>query len=152
MEKLRGLIRAQRPSLLDQGLLFALQGLVDEMQRLAGDSPQISWSSDLEGRLELSDEQATSIFRIAQEALNNALKHARAHAIAVKLERASEDMLRLVIEDDGVGVPASGSGDGLPGQQYGLVGMRERARMIGARLEVSPRPGGGTAVVLEFKP
>ena len=107
-----------------------------EMQRITGDNPQITWVSDLDDPLNLTDEQATSIFRIAQEALNNALKHAEASTIAVKLERASAGELRLRIEDDGVGVPAAGTGDGLLGQQYGLVGMRERARMIAARLEV----------------
>jgi signal transduction histidine kinase len=149
IQKLRRLIKAQRPALLDQGIVLALSGLVGEMGKLAGPSTKLTWQSELEGRLELSDEQATSVFRIAQEALSNALKHAAAQNIDVKLERRHDGVLRLVVEDDGVGF---GEGEASLSPQYGLVGMRERARMIDASLEVKARTQGGTTVALEFLP
>lgn len=152
IQKLRGLIRERRSPLLDQGILLALRGLVEERQKLASAAAQIRWSNALEGRLELSEEQATSIYRIAQEALSNALKHAQAHTIEVSLEHTGVGGLRLQVVDDGIGLPVVEAGAAGPSQHYGLVGMRERARMIGARLEVRTLPGGGTKVVLDLQP
>jgi signal transduction histidine kinase len=151
IQKLRGMIKAQRPPLLDQGLVLALRGLARDMQKIAGSSPTLSWQSNLKDRLELTDEQATSIFRITQEALSNAVKHAKARNIIIKLEQISTSHLRLIVEDDGVGMTSSGIGEGLEGGQYGLVGMRERAYMIGGKLEINSSLGKGTTVVLEMR-
>ncbi len=104
IQNLRQMIKAQRPPLLDQGLPLALQGLVEDMQKRADSSTSITWQSSLDGTLLLNDEQATSIFRIAQEALNNAIKHAHARHIEVKLEQDTQDVIRLQVKDDGIGV------------------------------------------------
>jgi signal transduction histidine kinase len=136
IQKLRGVIKAQRPALLDQGLMLALQGLTEDMQKIAGSVPQISWYCELSEPLLLPEEQTTSVFRIAQEALTNAVKHALANEVVIKLERAEEDVHRLVIADDGVGLAAVDPGGESESQQYGIAGMRERARMIGGQLEI----------------
>jgi signal transduction histidine kinase len=92
------------------------------------------------GRLPLSTERA--LWRIAQEALANAERHARASRITVRWRRSAEGAL-VEVADDGVGL------DGLaPGKagQGGLLGMRERAAAIGASLEITSDPGRGTTV------
>ena len=81
-----------------------------------------------------------SAYRIVQEALTNALKHAgQAHA-AVRLTYRP-DTLELEITDDGGGTPAQ-----LPGGGQGLVGMRERVSLYGGKFDAGSRPGGGFAV------
>jgi signal transduction histidine kinase len=72
---LRQTIKAQRPSLLDQGLILALQDLIGDMRQLADDEIAILWHNCLEEEIALSDEKATSIYRIVQESLFNVLKH-----------------------------------------------------------------------------
>jgi len=151
IEQLRHTIKNQRTAFLDQDLPLALQDLVTDVQKLAGESTTLHWESDLNGQLCLTDEKATSIYRIAQEALYNALKHARAERICVKLQHGNDNMLRLAVEDNGIGLPKSDqlqTGD----LRYGLIGMEERALMIGARLHILSHPGRGTRVTLEFTP
>jgi two-component system NarL family sensor kinase len=84
----------------------------------------------------------SELFRIAQEALTNVRKHARAHSVQVRLRRRGT-MLTLSVHDDGrgFGVTAARHGDG-----QGVVGMRERARLLGGRLEITSAPGKGTRV------
>jgi signal transduction histidine kinase len=83
----------------------------------------------------------TSLFRIAQEAVNNAIKHARAGHIAVALS-ADQQQISLSIEDDGTGLrPDLAATRGM-----GLHIMSYRARMMGAALHIGPRPDGGTRV------
>lgn len=89
----------------------------------------------------LEETVGTTLFRIAQEAVNNAIKHARARQITVTLS-ADPRQVRLDIEDDGTGFqPNPEAGPGL-----GLHIMNYRARMVGAALDIKPRPGGGTLV------
>lgn len=84
---------------------------------------------------------ADHLFRIAQEAVRNAVAHAHARYIAIRLE-SDEKGLELTIEDDGVGLGRNNSGLGM-----GLRIMPQRARLIGASFSASSRPGGGTAIV-----
>jgi signal transduction histidine kinase len=83
---------------------------------------------------------AGHLYRIAQEAVNNALKHARARQITVRLTN-SRDALVLTISDDGVGLPKVANHRGL-----GLGVMQHRAKAIGAELTIAPRRGGGLSV------
>jgi signal transduction histidine kinase len=88
-----------------------------------------------------------SAYRIVQEALTNALRHAGGASARV-LVRYEPDALELEITDDGVGPP-----DDPPTQGHGLIGMRERAQLFGGEFEAGPRPGGGflVRVLLPFE-
>jgi signal transduction histidine kinase len=87
---------------------------------------------------------ATQVLRIAQEALQNVEKHAQASAVAVG-SVADDRQLRVWVRDDGIGfapgAPASGNGNG-----FGLLSLRERARLAGGTLTVESAPGQGTQV------
>jgi two-component system, NarL family, sensor kinase len=90
----------------------------------------------------LSLRTESELFRIAQEALTNVRKHARAHAVEIVLRRRGSDLV-LTVRDDGSGfsMRTARAGDG-----QGLIGMRERAKLLGGRLEVRSAPGKGTRV------
>lgn len=148
--QLREIIDEQHPKWLQSGLALTLSGLVDDLQRLVGkEGPRIDFMTTLdENEIVLFPEEITvSIYRIVKEAVVNAWKHARSSRICVKLERDLENVLLLSIEDDGVGLPAAAGKNG----QYGLTNMKERARMINARLTFASREGLGTIVSLEIK-
>jgi signal transduction histidine kinase len=89
----------------------------------------------------LSPRHATEVLRVAQEAIGNVRKHARADNLWVSLD-SDGAVLHLEVADDGVG--NAGPRD----RHWGLQGMRERAHGVGAALDVAPRPGGGTVVTL----
>jgi signal transduction histidine kinase len=142
MTELHDVIFALRPPDLDDlGVVAAIDRYVQQINRtglpcqleVVGEQPK------------LSPEARLGIYRIVQEALHNALRHADADEAVVKLE-SGEDILRVTIRDNGSGFdieqetrPAS----------LGLLSMRERAAAIGARLEIASRPGDGTVVILE---
>jgi two-component system sensor histidine kinase ComP len=151
IKNLRQMIKAQRPPLLDQGLPLALQGLVEDMQKRVTPSTSITWQSSLDGTLSLNDEQATSIFRITQEAMNNAVKHAHAHHIEVKLERDARGVICLQVKDDGIGASVTDKDGRLGQNHFGWVLMQERATMIGAELNIQTHLGEGMSVVLEVQ-
>ncbi len=152
IQNLRQMIKTQRPPLLDQGLPLALQGLVEDMQRRASSPTLITWRSNFDGTLLLNDEQATSVFRIAQEALNNAIKHARAQRIEVKLEQDTHGVVKLQVKDDGIGASGPDIDTNIDPNHFGWVLMHERATMIGADLNIHTHLGEGTAVILEVQP
>jgi two-component system, NarL family, sensor kinase len=84
------------------------------------------------------------LYRIAQEALQNALRHAAAARITLRLE-ASPDRVRLTLEDDGRGFAMEDAA----ASRFGLVGMRERAHLLGGSFQVESSPGAGTRVTVE---
>jgi two-component system, NarL family, sensor kinase len=144
----RAAIGGLRPPVLDDlGLSAALATLARE----AGDGPAIDVSVTVEGELEdeLPDHVQTALYRIAQEAVGNSLRHASASCVDLLLEH-SRDRVRLKVTDDGAGfsirdVLAQG-GRGRRPDSYGLRGMRERAELLGGRVMVTSRPGVGTTV------
>jgi signal transduction histidine kinase len=79
------------------------------------------------------------LFRIAQEALTNVRKHAQARRVEVQLRRRGRGVA-LTVKDDGAGA------ERIEPRGHGLMGMRERARLLGGRLEVHSRPGQGTTI------
>jgi signal transduction histidine kinase len=87
------------------------------------------------------------VLRIAQEALQNALRHAAAERVAVRLERAEHGLL-LEVEDDGVGFDPTAPG--LRARRLGLTSMEERAERVGGRLSIRSSVGAGTTVRLEI--
>ncbi|PYQ79276.1 MAG: PAS sensor protein, partial [Acidobacteria bacterium] len=92
-----------------------------------------------------TSEVETMLYRLAQEALNNIVKHARAECADVVLERSAE-YLSLIVEDNGVGFDLSSVGS--IGGGVGLLGMRERAALVGADLQIESTPGRGTTVIV----
>jgi signal transduction histidine kinase len=133
-----------RPTVLeDLGLQAALTDYVRNWSKRFGISAQLHTSRSTDERL--TSEVETTVYRLAQEALNNVAKHARAAHVDVVLERSSGS-LSLIIEDNGVGFDASNA-DTI-GQGLGLVGMRERAALVGADLQIESTPGEGTTVIL----
>jgi signal transduction histidine kinase len=129
-----------RPAALDQlGLTRVLETYVQEWSRYSGVNAAFHAAREA-GRLPMEVE--SSIYRIAQEALNNVAKHACATSVNVLLEQRGP-ILTLVVEDDGVGFPAAVAGETM----IGLTGMRERAAAVGGTLEIEPTPGGGATVL-----
>ena len=145
---LRQTIKTQRSSFLDRGLILALQDLINHMEQLAEDDTVILWHNHLDEEVRLTDEQATSIYRIVQESLSNVLKHAQAEQ-AVVSARKDNGFLEIQIEDDGIGMASKSQVQ--MGHHYGLLGMKERATMIGAEMSIASEPGNGTTVKVKIR-
>jgi two-component system sensor histidine kinase UhpB len=96
---------------------------------------------------DLAPELETTIYRFAQEALNNVAKHARASRVDIVMEQTHAH-LSFIVEDDGIGFDPSRTQN--PGEGLGLVGMRERAALAGAHLHIESAPGKGTTVLLRI--
>ncbi|GEM_PF-4755649 len=107
----------------------------------AGGTVDVHFTDRIEAPIGLSVEARGHLFRIAQEAVQNALKHAGAHRIDISLETTAAEIV-LKVEDDGIGLPVTPAG----GSGYGMRTMRYRADAIGARLTLEARSGGGTVV------
>jgi signal transduction histidine kinase len=133
IESLRTLIRELRPAALDElGPAPAIEELA--ARTAARHGLEVTTELDLGGRR--SPEVETALYRIIQEALTNAVKHAGAARVAVAA-REDGDALRLSVTDDGRGFdPAA------PGAGFGLAGMRERVLLLGGTLDVTSGPEG----------
>jgi len=144
---LRAICHDLRPPLLQHDLASALKALVEQLDARSTAPIHLEVSAQ---ELRLSDDVAVAIFRITQEALNNAIRHADASEIVARLTQYP-DHLRLTVTDDGRGI----AGGVEPGRfvakgHLGLAGMRERAAMIGGKLEVQSATDYGTVVILEL--
>ena len=139
-------VRELRPTALqEEGLHSALTNYVRNWSKHFGIKAQLRASRATEDRLPSLVE--TTLYRLAQEALNNVAKHARASQVDIVLERTA-DHWSLIIEDDGIGFdPSSGEAEQ---RGFGLVGMRERAALVGADLQIESAPGRGTTVILRM--
>lgn len=147
IEEVRRVIRALRPIYLeDLGLIPALEMLTQSLSEHDG----LAVTSAIEGEVcRLAPERELALYRIVQEALNNVVKHAQATQVQVKLHYA--DTLQVSIKDDGRGFIIPDRVDALTELgHFGLVGMRERAELIGAELTVQSTPGQGTAIELHL--
>jgi len=144
IQNLRRFTRALRPIYLeDLGLATALQMLVRESQ--AENGPELAFrQAGQERRLAPTTELA--LYRIAQEALNNVLRHSQAARAELSLIFTPQELI-LEVSDNGTGfeVPESPA-EFSPGGHFGLLGMHERAELIGARLEIASQTGLGTQV------
>ncbi len=144
VEELRRLIAALRPPYLeDLGLLPALETLV----RQTAGTPEAAVRLITEGEIRrCNPDVELAAYRIAQEALNNALRHARARTITLRV-RQDADHLILTVTDDGTGFILPSRPDLLTAQgRFGLMGMQERATRVGGRLTVETAPGQGTRI------
>lgn len=132
----------------DLGLVAALESLCQSLPQL-----EVEFRSDRPDEFDaVPDHAAAALFRIAQEALNNAIKHAQAQRVVLSLRRVG-DAAVLGVTDDGAGFdvrtvrerPATASGD-----HFGLSSIVERAALIGATLRIDSIEGRGTAVIVEM--
>lgn len=127
------------------GLAAALKSLKDSAAIDGGPQVELRITGDPST---VSTHYDYPLLRIAQEALTNALKHAKAKHILISFETTATHH-RLSIEDDGVGFDAKVVSP-MSAPHFGLIGMRERAEKIGARLELITRPGAGCLISIEL--
>jgi PAS domain S-box-containing protein len=132
--------------LSEEGLIAALRHFVSEWSRnyeIPADFHAVNPSA----RKRMPGEVETHLYRIAQEALNNTLKYAKAESVSVLLEIRDDD-IRLIVEDDGIGfdLAAKTKSAKKPGRGLGLTSMMERADLLGGRLEIETTPGRGTTI------
>lgn len=144
LEGVRQTIIGLRPSLLDDlGLLPALRRMAEDISRRGEVDIQISAKGVGE---RLPPEVEIALFRILQEAMTNVARHARARRAVLRLMR-EDDILRAMLEDDGVGFnPAEVNICSKDGAGLGLIGMQERALLIGGSVVIDSAPGRGTRV------
>jgi signal transduction histidine kinase len=143
LEELRGLIFELRPaSLEEEGLAATLRKEVAMLERVHERDIELR----ITGATKAAPETEGEVLRIAQEALGNALRHADAERIELRLQ-GRDGRLTVTVADDGVGFDPQAPG--LRSRRLGLTSMEERARALGGTLAVVSRPGEGTTVTLE---
>jgi two-component system sensor histidine kinase DegS len=148
LEDIRGYAQDLRPAILDHmGLVSALEWMGDKLTAESGVEVVVQ-SKEL--KCKLSHEAELLLFRIAQEAFANIKKHAAASKVAVTLESVDNKM-RMIIIDNGKGftVPAL-LGDLSNSDKLGLLGMQERAQLLGGTLKIQSKPGGGTTIIIKI--
>jgi signal transduction histidine kinase len=147
VQTLRAICHDLRPPLLSNNPTQALKALVERLDGQSKAPIHIEINAE---NLCLPEEAALAIYRIAQEALHNAIQHADASEIAVRLTQYP-DRLRMTVTDDGQGIPNGTDLRRFVAEgHFGLAGMRERAAMIGGSLDVQSAPDYGTVVILEI--
>jgi signal transduction histidine kinase len=147
LRDMRGIVRVLREGPDDQTMELRPAPHVRDLQDLITESRQAGLNVTLvrvgHPRY-LPPGVGAALQRIAQEALTNAMKHAGPGAEVIVTERWQAERIELSISDDGRGAAAPNDGDG-----HGLLGMRERAEMLGGRLRAGPGPTGGFSVVAD---
>jgi PAS domain S-box-containing protein len=137
----RNVTTSLRPGALEFGLVPALEWLAQDFDRrwcieCTLDAPDEDWPLD--------EFRTAMMFRIAQESLTNAARHACASRVEISL-RCDGETLRLEVRDNGCGFDVAQS---RAAHHFGLLGMRERARALGGHLQIDSTPGAGTSIVL----
>ncbi len=135
-------VELRPPALDDFGLAAALERLAGVVAERSGLDVDVNVGVP-PGTLPAEHE--TAIYRVVQEALTNVVKHASAKSISIVVTTA-DGMVRTVIEDDGAGFTFGA----VRKEALGLVGMRERALLLGGRFDVESSPGAGTTIVAEI--
>lgn len=144
LKEMRLLVYELRPVALEEvGLIGALQQRLDAVEGRAGVATQLL-VNDI---IELPPTVEEALYRVAQEALNNTLKHANASAVTVQVA-IEADYVRLFIKDDGCGfdLPSAASSGGM-----GLRSIRERCEGLGASLEITSNERSGTQIIVVLK-
>lgn len=143
--QIRGMALNLRPTMLDDlGLVDALEWALDQQGTAAG--WRVRFEADALDQVPLPADVQTACFRIAQEAMTNAARHARARSMRMAL-RLRGDELELRVSDDGQGFDLAHYRTPQERRKhFGLVSMSERAALVGGRLEIDTAPGAGTRV------
>jgi len=139
--------------MLNYGLYSALAELVDEL--IERDREDVEIRLEIEPTVvRYAAKVEQHLYRIVEQACENALRHARCRAIVVR-GRLGETAVELQVQDDGIGLPAGVAlnlSQLLIEGHYGLVGMYERAALVGADLKISSTPEAGTCIGLVWIP
>ncbi len=143
VENARRLIYGLRPPILDE------QGIVAALEHLANDVQQ-TWGINVKLRTDVRFKRLTptvenAVYRIVQEGLNNIIKHSGADEASVSL-RQDDTFLEIIVEDSGKGFDPQTVSE----RQYGLSGIRERARLLGGTAEIKSCPGKGTRIYVRL--
>ncbi|OQW90218.1 MAG: hypothetical protein BWK72_03115 [Rhodoferax ferrireducens] len=146
LQQVRSLATALRPSMLDDlGLAPALKWMAEQSASRSGFEVQFHHARTLE---RLAPEIETACFRIVQEALTNITRHAHASTVKIHLRRELNDMV-LTVADDGRGFDTAAMRErAASGASLGVLGMQERATLLGGQLDISAQPGLGSTVEL----
>ena len=143
LKEMRLLLYDLRPLALEEdGLFAALQKRLETVEQRAGVTSQLI----VEGSGDLSPQMESGLYRIAQEALNNSLKHSRATSVTVKI-RFEPEMVELEVSDNGVGFDRVETDEG----GLGLSNIRERSEKLGGALHVESSPDNGTNIRVRIK-
>jgi two-component system nitrate/nitrite sensor histidine kinase NarX len=141
--QLREVLTTFRLKVGGSGFAEALREVAADFERRSGLS--VAVHDEMVG-IELPANAQIHLLQIVREALTNVEKHARAKAATIEVRRDDSGELALDIDDDGIGIVTEAS----PAQHFGLEIMRDRARLLGGRIDIGRRAGGGTRVALRF--
>jgi len=145
VETVRKVITELRPSVLDQlGIWAALEWYAQQIQERTEIRCTVSIDSSV-ASTELDPERSTALFRVAQEALTNVMRHAQATAVEIRLAMP-KDMLCMEIEDNGIGIDSARTGDK---KSWGIAGMVERIQFLGGSITITDT-AHGTLVSLQL--
>jgi two-component system sensor histidine kinase UhpB len=144
LDTVRRLASELRPIALDElGLVEAIEWHARQFESRTGIVVQYECALD---KVELNNEQSIAVFRILQEALTNILRHAQANRVAITMRQGDGEYL-LTINDNGRGIR---EGEKSGAHSLGLLGMRERAHLIGAKIDITGLEGKGTLVAVSI--
>ena len=147
LEQTRQISFALRPSILDDlGLAPAIRSMLTEAGRATGIAATFFADSELR---RADGESEIACYRVATEAVTNAVRHAKPRTIAIEMHNAG-DAIRLVVRDYGSGFAMPKMERASVRDRLGVVGMRERATAVGGSFEINSRPGKGTEVTADF--
>lgn len=139
VDESRRLIGGLRPPALDElGIADAIESLAVEARAFI---PRVDFHHHL-GADRLEPPIETTIFRIVQESLSNARKHAEAQAVTITLDQPDQNHVCVVVRDDGIGFDPHH----VPEDRFGLEGIRQRARLLGSEAEITSAAGRGTTI------
>jgi two-component system sensor histidine kinase UhpB len=143
---MHSIIRHLRPGSLDNlGLSETIKDTINHLQK---QYPDIKFKLDLAGDLDGFGENLNiNFYRIIQESLNNALKHAKAKVIRVSLKQDKKGSLNLVIQDDGLGMDIDQVDQT---QHFGLLGIRERIQAFHGQFNIESSPEKGTKIIIQI--
>ena len=139
MKSIRAIMNNLRPAVLDLGLPAAIEWQVTQFERRNNLICEVVMHD--EGK-PVPETQATAVFRILQESLNNISRHARASIVRIEV-RIGVRQVEMVIRDDGIGMLP---GDQRKAHRFGLIGMEERVTMLGGTLDIESSEGKGTVL------
>jgi PAS domain S-box-containing protein len=148
IRSVRGIMNELRPSVLDLGLLAALEWQAGEFRKRSGLACRLTLpgEAELAALAALSPEMEIVLFRGLQEALSNVRRHAHARQVDIILA-LQDGRLALSVADDGVGMPAAQHGEP---EAFGLIGMAQRVAGVGGRLDICNQSAGGCRLTLSF--